>query len=67
LVEIYMEGLVWVLKYYYEGQHSVVCLCFTLLSGVRSWKWYFPYRYSPLASDMVRLRNIKVLFRSSLH
>jgi len=37
----YLEGLHWNLNYYHNG--------------CRSWDWFFPYFYSPLATDMVNL------------
>ena len=40
-VRDYMEGLHWVLNYYYNG--------------CQSWDWFFPHFYSPLATDMVNL------------
>jgi 20S proteasome subunit beta 5 len=40
----YIEGLVWNLKYYYEG-----CV---------SWEWYYPYHYGPMLSDLIDLDDI---------
>lgn len=41
LVTEYVKGLMWVLEYYH--------------SGCRSWTWYYPDLYAPLASDFVDL------------
>ena len=44
----FIQGLHWVLEYYYRG--------------VVSWGWYYPYHYAPMASDMTNLGPISVHF-----
>ncbi|KAL3422909.1 exonuclease kem1 [Phlyctema vagabunda] len=49
LCENYVQGLQWVLYYYYRG--------------IVSWPWYYGYHYSPMISDVIKGLNADVDFK----
>ena len=48
IVSSYVEGLAWVMAYYYRG--------------CPSWSWFFPFHYAPFASDLVDIGRVKIAF-----
>lgn len=48
----YVEGLAWVLLYYFQG--------------CPSWTWYYPYHYAPFAADFVELDKMNIKFEKGI-
>ncbi|KAK3997599.1 XRN 5'-3' exonuclease N-terminus-domain-containing protein [Cladorrhinum sp. PSN332] len=49
LTENYVQGIQWVLYYYYRG--------------IASWPWFYQYHYSPLVSDVMKGLNADLNFQ----
>ncbi|KAH0587221.1 hypothetical protein H2248_006029 [Termitomyces sp. 'cryptogamus'] len=48
ITKAYVEGLSWVLQYYYQGTPS--------------WQWYYPYHFAPFAADFEDVDKIDLKF-----
>ena len=49
VVRTYVQGLCWVMAYYYKG--------------CQSWAWYYPHHYAPAASDLHGLEKLDVSYQ----
>ncbi|KAI1906395.1 5'-3' exoribonuclease 2 [Ophidiomyces ophidiicola] len=52
VAQAYVEGLSWVLLYYFQG--------------CPSWTWYYPYHYAPFAADFVDLDQMDIQFNKGI-
>lgn len=52
VAKAYVEGLSWVLLYYFQG--------------CPSWTWYYQYHYAPFAADFVGLEQMSITFEKGV-
>jgi 5'-3' exoribonuclease 2 len=63
----YVEGLAWVLTYYYQGVRLHLQLNHCTVANVPetqtpSWQWYYPYHFAPFAVDFEEVRAMDIRF-----
>jgi len=63
IAKAYCEALCWIFAYYYKGKEELLLLkvIFNII-GCVSWGWYYPFNYTPFASDMIGLDKIQIQF-----
>lgn len=47
LFQSYLEGLFWVMRYYFRGPSQA------------SWSWYYPYYHAPMALDLAGYDRVR--------
>jgi len=64
VTKCYIEGLSWVLRYYYQGVRICSLSVYFLLmhSQTPSWQWYYPYHFAPFASDFEEIDKMEIKF-----